>query len=71
MTYREKNREIWSKSPEARKARAYYAERAGYTSTAAARYILGIAPAPWRPHKKSAGVAATTTGAGIRCAATL
>jgi hypothetical protein len=63
MTYREKAREVWAKSAEARKARAYYAERAGYPSTAAARYILGIAPAPWRPYEKSTDVAATTTGA--------
>jgi hypothetical protein len=63
MTYREKAREVWAKSAEARKARAYYAEKAGYTSTAAARYILGTGSAPWRPYEKSTGVAATTTGA--------
>ena len=63
MTYREKNREIWSKSPEARKARAYYAEKAGYSSIAAARYILGTGSAPWRPYEKSTGTVATVTGA--------
>jgi hypothetical protein len=63
MTYREKAREVWSKSPEARKAQAYYAERAGYPSTAAARYILGTGSAPWRPYDKITGAVATATGA--------
>lgn len=63
MTYREHNREVWAKSAEARKAQAYYAERAGYPGEAAARYILGTGSAPWRPYDKSTGAVATATGA--------